>query len=657
MIRKQTLLLISASTFFFLTVCNTLSLNKPTAAASIPVRTGPCSLLGIVGDVSVAPNPSIQPPEAKISLATAGTVGLIDRWGTGKPLNVHWSPNCKYFAVNAFTQILIYDAVSLTVIHIINLDGLANVVEFTSDDTLQFVESAHTLQEWSAASNSVTTVLDDAVMFKQVGAIDSDHGIVASVNNDNWSVELRDLKSGELLKTLEGHEDLVWDLDFSSDGTMLVSGGYDGIVNVWNVATGELLQRLVGTKNVGSVLFGPDDKTILASDLNFSGARVWTVGKDEPNYWVDHVGGAIAVSPDGHYFAVPNESYGLELHDVVTGDLIRTYIGHTARISSIAFSPDGQVLVTTGDDKTVRFWSIQVDQQQAALVGFSDALMNLAFSPDQTALASLNWLDGHVTIHSLSDGKLQQEMAASPGVQSNEVVFSPDGTLLAVGNNDGNVLVWEVATAKLKYTLGGHQWLVRSIAFSPDGRTLAAAGKGVFLWDMTDGSRKNVCEGHVGYVNSVAFSPDGLSLISGSDDSTVRLWTARDCQLQQTFFLTPPRRVFDVAFDPTGKYLAAGDDNRMVYLWDLASGQAKFQIEAHVGQTEALAFNHDGSILASSGDYDDPVIRLWNTSDGKPLTTLTGHGWWVSGLEFSADDRLLVSSSGDGTVRFWGIQP
>jgi WD40 repeat protein len=256
------------------------------------------------------------------------------------------------------------------------------------------------------------------------------------------------------------------------------------------------------------------------------------------------------------------------------------------------------------------------------------------------------------------------------------VSFNPNGSLLATGDLDGKICLWQVVDGQQVLTLKGHRDWIWSVTFSPDGKTLASCGHDslIRLWDVQSidfeqSNPANLAEasdssylpvtclktlrGHLSRVWTIAFSPDGQMLASGSDDQTIRLWNAHDGTCL-TVLHGHTGGVTSVRFSPNGQLLASASEDSSIRLWSVDCRTYLKTLQGHTRWVRAVAFSPDGQTLASSSD--DRTVRLWEVKTGTCRQTLQGHTGWVTSLSFSPNGQTLASSSEDASVRLWSVQ-
>ncbi|MEG4218614.1 AAA-like domain-containing protein, partial [Microcoleus sp. Pol14C6] len=235
------------------------------------------------------------------------------------------------------------------------------------------------------------------------------------------------------------------------------------------------------------------------------------------------------------------------------------------------------------------------------------------------------------------------------------VAFSPDGKTLASASGDNTIKLWNLQNQKNIKTLTGHSGLVRSVAFSSDGKTLASArdDNTIKLWNPQTGKPIATLTGHSNPVISVAWSPDGKTLASGSADKTIKLW---NLQTQKPLATLTAHRSFvnSVAFSPDSLTLASAGADKTIKLWNLQTQKPLATLTGHRSFVNSVAFSPDGKTLASASS--DKTIKLWNLQTKELIATLTGHSDQVNSVAISPDGKTLASASGDNTIKLWNLQ-
>ena len=454
-----------------------------------------------------------------------------------------------------------------------------------------------------------------------------------------------------------GHTGGVNSAVFSPDGRTLASGASDNAVILWDVATRQPIESpLKGhTGAVVSLAFSPDGKMLASGGFDNS-VILWNMATRKP------IGGPL--------------------------------IGHAAVVRSVAFGPDGRALISSSD-KDLVLWDVTLAQALGeTLTGHVNQVLGLAFSPDGRMIASggcggtdatEKCKPGEVRLWDVASRQpLGQPMTYHDG-WVNDVAFSPDGRLLASGSDDKTIILLDVASHQpLDPPLVGHTGWINSVAFAPDGRTLASASldQSIILWDVSTALNTSVAThqpigqsltGHKAEVKSVAFSPDGKTLASGScakpidqgacSQGEIRLWNVATRQQIGSPLVAHANLVNSVAFSPDSKTLASGSGDNNIILWNVETRQPLGSpLTGHNASVESLAFSPDGKMLAS-GSRDGTVI-LWDVSTALNTGVVTlqritpplkGHTDRVFSVAFSPDGRTVASGSKDKSIIMWDV--
>ncbi|MFM6091959.1 MAG: eIF2A-related protein [Dolichospermum sp.] len=525
-------------------------------------------------------------------------------------------------------------------------------------------------------------------------AYSPDGQTLASGSGDN-TIKLWDVKTGNLLQTLSGHSSSVCSVAYSPDGQTLASGSGDKTIKIWDVKTGNLLQTFTGHSSwVYSVAYSPDgqtlasgsyDKTIKLWDVK-TGNLLQTLSGHSESVW------SVAYSPDGQTLASGSKDGTIKLWDVKTGNLLQTLTGHSESVWSVAYSPDGQTLASGGGDNTIKIWQlvasiskapVQQTQSQVSQTPVSKPQSQLGTIPaPQTTIPVKNKKPGRLLIAailgfigtqfygcmrygvfpvnpismiaSLPSGIFLERTITGHSGSVRSVAYSPDGQTLASGSEDKTIKLWNVKTGNLLQTLASS---VNSVAYSPDGQTLASGGwdNTIKLWNVKTGNLLQTLTGHSEGVNSVAYSPDGQTVASGSWDKTIKLWNVKTGNLLQTLASS----VNSVAYSPDGQTVASGSNDYTIELytiklWDVKTGNLLQTLIGHSHTVTSVAYSPDGQTLASGSS--DRTIKLWNVKTGNLLQTLTGHSNLVNSVAYSPDGQTLASGSWDKTIKIWRLK-
>jgi WD40 repeat protein len=357
---------------------------------------------------------------------------------------------------------------------------------------------------------------------------------------------------------------------------------------------------------------------------------------------------AVAFAPDGRTIATANWK-DAQLWDIATGRAVGVpFTGSTDYLLALAFSPDGRQLVTGGADDVPRIFDVAVRQPVGHVVVDTGYLYDLAVAPTGRTLAVA--ASGQVSVRDRSTGKLLA--GPWPTVGGTAVAYSPDGSLLAFGYNRGAVRLRPVAATSVAARDLDTGSDVYTIAFSPDGRTLFAAGFDgvVHSWDVATGRPDpDLKSPDDDGISDLAVDPTGRYVAGAYLNGPVKLWKLPGGRLIASLSRAGDKGSTAVAFAPDGRHLAQGTSEGAVRVWDVQSGTVTCVLKGHKSWVRSAAFSPTGSLLATGAD--DGSVQLWDPAACTPVgAPMSGFGEAINGLAFAPDGRELLVGSQNGTV-------
>ncbi len=536
----------------------------------------------------------------------------------------------------------------------------------------------HDLADGEASAVEITVSSSLSFFSREQRAFDTTRdGRLVAISTGTKKIRLYELATGAQVTEIQtgdevsGHRGEVTCLAFGPRGRSLATGGEDGSLIVWNVDDGSIEKRFPGHQGAVTAVAWDAFGERLASASRDNAVRVWDVESErELLSLLGHQDAVtdLAWSSDGDRLVSGSDDRNVILWQAGSGTFEKSFLGHEAAVTCVDFHPDGQHVVSGSADRTVRIWDVAT-RSSRVLRGHEDVVHDVRYNADGTLIVTASgdqfvkvWnasgescsstlVDGQSALDSVF-GRADPSAIVTPHAS---VALHPDGVLLAVGDDDGTISIWNGEDGLLHDVLRGHASTVTALGFSADGRLLLSGSldKTARLWDVESGRTLHVLEGHEKWVGAAALAPDGTWCVTGSGDRLLRVWDTRTGELLETLPGHDKRKgyVYDLAVHPDGQRLASCADDQSVILWRRGSQEPVRTLAGHTRSVGALCFSADGKRLFAGGS--DATVRAWSVETGESLFTARGHDSGIDEVALLPDGTRFATASQDGTIRVW----
>jgi len=578
-------------------------------------------------------------PDGKILAAAAGEI-VLRNTDTGSVIRSHWeqsgfgysshavafSPDGKMLA-GGFTDgpLVLWDVETGALLRKIGVRASPQSMTFSPDSKFLVVGEGDSITFWNVQTGAKFRTLS-LITSRVNSVVFSPDGKTMATACGDGRIRLFNASTGTVFRTLSGHTDECFSVAFSPDGMTLASGSHDRTLKVWDMETGTMIRSISSpVDQFLTVVFLADGKTIATGSFDPT-IKLWDTATGSLKRTLDGHRGwitSLAVNADGKRLASGSTDGRYTLWDIESGKPLRLRIFGSTSLPT--FSPDGQTILFgsyVDYKQSIKVWAVDSGEEVRSMGSESrESIRFAAFGADAKTVVSTDWSRTIKLWDPLTGSVLRSLLDPESGGEV--VALSPASKVLALSSVGGYLVKLRDASTLLylRPLQEGTTVGLRSLEFSPDGSKLVGGSQDgiVRIWDVQTGSLLRTLEGHADIVFTASFSPDGLTVASGSADKTIKLWNVESGALNRTL-IGHTQSVRDVEFSPDGRNLGSAGADFLIVLWDLSTGSqlkwyTTYTSEWGIGVGGLLDYSPDGAKillpgLTSLGVMANPYARV-----------------------------------------------
>jgi len=513
-------------------------------------------------------------------------------------------------------------------------------------------DEAGTVREWDLKSARVVNQFKTGRAALVTCLYSPDGKRVLTLDKSTSIVEEWNLKGGKLRKPLKVPATMWFGIYGPGAKTVILSHHTSPAVYHYDLATGKLLKRFVMDQEYarGLALSRTGERLLV-------GSRDWASEWDLKSYkrlkvYSGHPGGeatAVAYLPGEEEILTGARNGEARVYNRASGRFIRKFVPHQRAIVRLEVSPDGKKVLSYGTDNLIAETIIETGKPRLDLERHLGAIRSIAFSPDGSKVATGSE-DGSIRLWNAGDGEPVARLAIGVGIYG--LTFLPGGECLCAAARNGCVYRVPLQGGKNRYFRGSRGYVRAVASVGRNDRVLSAGDGGqLILHNLAANRPLRYFRGHRGGVMTLAVAPGGRRFLSGGRDGTIREWDLESGECRQSW-IAHAGCVQSVAYDRTGEFaLSGGRDGAMVE-WNLKDGSVS-RIFKHGAWVEAVCYAAAGRLVCAAGREHE--ITVWDRESGRLVKRLSGHRDAVLDLHYDPKRKRLFSASADTTALIWKL--
>ncbi|MBN1697074.1 MAG: WD40 repeat domain-containing protein [Spirochaetales bacterium] len=472
-------------------------------------------------------------------------------------------------------------------------------------------------------------------------------------------VSLLHIATGNVIRDFKGHIKNVATIYCNKRNTLLATGGWDGVINLWNLSNGRRIFTLTHNKTKGSgilsVFISRDDRYLCAGSDN-GYIMVWSLKSGRCirviRTSVDNIHGVCFTADNNHIIICCRELYdNIVMFDIKTGEMVRQFWGHENTVFAIDISDDGKYLASGSADNTARVWNIETGACIATLRNHTDWVETVRFSRDGRYLLT-GGCDLLVRLFDIETESLVREYSGST-----HTIYSVDidgeATMIIAGGNDKMIRIWDKTTGKVIKQYKGNDYQLYAARFDRTGTFLVTGGKySLKRWELDSGIRVQEYTGFSNSICAMHVNPYTRELVIGSWEFGAKKINIEKAAVTMTYryCMSATHAVF---LSTSGERLVAGGRCVLTNLLDARTGRQLRWFE-HGKCVNAVILNARGDRLFTA--CSDHLARQWDINLIECVVTYRGHRSAVFDIKLSRDETRLYTAGRDGTIRQWDVR-